>query len=129
MVQELKFITDSDEFASILLVKNQEECPRKLKLRADTLLTEQKRMSRALYNPSFIEYQNAGSHFLKMELTVDVRARNVLRAVVTPCVVYGSRQMTVTGSNDCFEAEIYIAAHETYEVAILTNVMAPAAMV
>lgn len=26
--------------------------------------------------------------------------------------------MTVTGSNDCFEAEIYIAAHETYEVAI-----------
>lgn len=118
VVQELKFITDSDEFASILLVKNQEECPRKLKLRADTLLTEQKRMSRALYNPSFIEYQNAGSHFLKMELTVDVRARNVLRAVVTPCVVYGSRQMTVTGSNDCFEAEIYIAAHETYEVAI-----------
>lgn len=118
-IYEKKYITKEDVFASILVLENSDSVPHKYRIKASTLLTHVKSHFRALYNPNFIEYHNAGTKTVKMQLMIDLIARNVLRQNVRASIVFYSDDLLVDESNDTFCVEFILDAHSQKQLRLI----------
>ena len=103
-IREKKYITREDVFAVVLSVRNADSVSHEFALSASTLLSCVKSHFRSLYNPAYVEFDNAGTHAARMRLMLDVTARNVLRTVTQANIVFYSPQLCVDDGNDSFGA-------------------------